>query len=322
MANIDIIGLGAMNIDHLYQVDKIVTDGEQLATDYKSLPGGSAANTIYGLGKLGIKTGFISAIGTDANGKKLIEDFGAANVDTSQIKFKDGSSTGSVLCLSDKSNKRALYVSPGANNLLTPDDISLTYSNQARIVHFSSFAHDKQFDIQVDLAKQLGPSIKVSLAPGMIYASKGLTALKPLLHRTDIIFMNREEIEQLTARDFAAGARECLAQGCHIVVVTLGRGLITEKGNTIIGYIRDIENEYHIESLAGDEIPEPETTGAGDAFAAGFLFGFLRGKPIDKCGLLGDIMACFAISAVGAREGLPSLAQLSERYFQRSGEPL
>jgi fructose-1-phosphate kinase PfkB-like protein len=82
------------------------------------------------------------------------------------------------------------------------------------------------------------------------------------------------------------------------------------------------EREYQIE--VDKENPESrlETTGAGDAFAAGFLFGLLNGKSIERCGLLGNIMASFAIIEVGARNGLPSLAQLSQRYLKRSGHKL
>jgi sugar/nucleoside kinase (ribokinase family) len=65
-----------------------------------------------------------------------------------------------------------------------------------------------------------------------------------------------------------------------------------------------------------------ETTGAGDAFAAGFLFGFVKGKSVEECGLLGDTMAGLAIGKTGARAGLPTLAQLSQKYFKRSGRRL
>src|SRR4030042_1069357 len=117
MAQIDIVGFGAMNIDRLYRVDELVVDGEQLVADFASFPGGSAANTIYGLAKLGVKTGFVGAVGNDESGKDLLNDFKAAAVDTSQIKFKK-TATGSTICLSDKLGRRAIYVSPGANSLL------------------------------------------------------------------------------------------------------------------------------------------------------------------------------------------------------------
>lgn len=322
MAGIEIVGLGAMNIDHLYKVDEILIDGEQMVTDFVSLPGGSAANTIYGLAKLGVKTGFVGAVGMDEDGEKLINDFKAIAVDTRQIRLKQTMQTGSTICFSDKLGKRAIYVSPGANSLLRTEDIDLTYFNQTKMVHLSSFADAKQLNLQVKLVKKLRNSVIVSLAPGMLYAARRLKALAPLLERTHIVFMNRDEIEQLTGKDFRAGAQECLKLGCRIVVVTLGRGLVKGKVKTVTAYICESGKSYEIKSKAEDLKSRLETTGAGDAFAAGFLFGFIRDKKIKECGLLGDVMARFAINKVGARMGLPTLAQLSQSYLKRSGQRL
>ena len=322
MTGIEIVGLGAMNIDRLYRVDEIVADGEQLVTDSEAVPGGSAANTIYGLAKLGVKTGFIGAVGRDEDGEELIRNFETVGVDTSQIRVKQDVKTGSTICFSDKLGRRALYVSPGANNLLTSKDITLAYLNQAQMVHLSSFADEKQFNLQVELVQQTAASVRITLAPGMLYATKGLEALAPLFEKTHVIVVNREEIERLTGRDFRAGAQECLNLGCQIVVVTLGKGLTTDKAKAITGYIRDAAKEYEIEPEEQGLESQLETTGAGDAFAAGFLFGLLRDNRIEECGLLGDIMAGFAINRIGARKGLPSLAQLSQRYLQRSGHQL
>jgi len=318
----EIVGFGAMNIDQLYQVDETVADGEQLVVDFVSTPGGSAANTIYSLAKLGMKTGFIGAVGTDELGEKLMNDFKAVGVDTSQVKVKQETKTGSAMCFSDKLGKRALYVSPNANNSLTSEDVSLAYLNQAKVIHLSSFASDNQFNLQIDSVKELDASVKVSLAPGMLYATKGLRTLTPLLERTYAIFMNHKEIERLTGKDFRAGAQECLDLGCQIVAVTLGKGLTMKNTKTVTSYIRDAEKEYEIEPEKDLIESQLETTGAGDAFAAGFLFGLIKGKGIEQCGLLGDITASFAINEIGARKGLPSLAQLSQRYLQRSGQQL
>jgi ribokinase len=321
MAEIEIIGFGAMNIDRLYQVDEVVVDGEQMVRDFAVFPGGSAANTIYSLAKLGIKAGFVGAVGTDNDGKKLINDFKAITVDTSQISAKKAT-TGSTICLSDKLGKRAICVSPGANNLLNTEDIDLAYLNQARTVHLSSFAGDKQFNLQVDVTEKLSNSVTISLAPGMLYVARGLKALAPLLKRARIVFLNRAEIERLTGKGFKAGAQELAKSGCRLVMVTLGKGVAKGKSGLITAFVYDEGKEYEIESEKASSESSLETTGAGDAFAAGFLFGFLKGKGIEECGLLGDIMAHFAISEAGARKGLPTTAQLSQIYFQRSGNTL
>jgi ribokinase len=316
MAKTDVVGLGAMNIDRLYQVDEIVTDGEQTAKNFVSRPGGSAANTVYALAKLGIKSGFVGAVGPDEDGKELLADFLSVDVDTNQIKIKK-TTTGSTICLSDKLGRRAIYVSPGANNLLNLKDLNISYLDRTKIVHMSSFADNRQFKLQISLARKLKSPI--SLAPGMLYAAKGLKALTPLLEQARIIFMNREEVTRLTGKDYIAGARQLIKIGCCIVVITLGRGLPTGKERTVAAYICDNGKEYEVIPEKAGRKSVFETTGAGDAFAAGFLFGFLKGKKTEECGLLGDIMAGFAIEKVGARTGLPTLSQLSREYFNRTG---
>ncbi len=96
------------------------------------------------------------------------------------------------------------------------------------------------------------------------------------------------------------------------MVVTMGKGA-SYKTTMATSYIRDANNEYVIESP-----PEygKDTTGAGDAFATGFLYGLLKDKGLKECGRLGDIVAQFSISKIGARQGLLTLAELSLRYYE------
>lgn len=323
MSDIEVVGLGALNIDHIYKVERILDDDETVANEAVSFPGGSAANTIYGLAKLGVSTGFTGVVGDDAEGKILIQDFQKVGVDTSQIKVKSGAKTGSVLCLSDRRGRRSLYVTPGANSLLTREDLDLTYINQARMLHLSSLADDRQFKMLLELMGRLDSSTRLSFAPGALYTIKGLKALAPILSRTHILFINRNEIKQLTGEDIIKGAESCLKQGCSIIVVTLGRGISLELGKgagqrkvTAIGYIREAETEYVIPAGNQDIVSPADTTGAGDAFATGFLYGLLKGKGLEECGRLGDVVARFSITKLGTRQGFPSLNQLAQRYRQ------
>ena len=321
MSNIEVVGLGALNIDHIYRVERILDDGEAVVDETASFPGGSAANTIYGLAKLGVSTGFTGVVGDDAEGKIMLQDFHKVGVDTSQIRVKPRAKTGSVLCLSDKFGKRSLYVLPAANNLLTIDDLDLAYINQARILHLSSFVDDKQFKVLLELMNELDPSIKVSFAPGALYAAKGLKALTPILSKTYVLFINQSELHQLTGEDILAGVESCLKQGCCIIAVTLGKGRRLELGKgisrrtvTAVSYIRDAESEYAIEPSSRNTVSEVNTTGAGDAFATGFLYGLINGKGLEVCGRLGNIVAQFSITKMGARQGFPAFGQLAQRY--------
>ena len=321
MTTIEVIGLGALNTDYLYKVERILDDGEAVVNEAKVSPGGSAANTIYGLAKLGVNTGVMGVVGDDAEGKVSIQDFQTVGVDTSQIKVKPGAKTGSVLCLSDRLGRRSLYVAPGANNLLTIDDLNLTYINRTGILHISSFADDRQFQVLLELMGRLDSSVKVSFAPGALHSTKMLKALTPILARTYVLFLNQHELRQLTGEDVIVGAESCLKQGCHVVAVTLGKGMRLELGKGVshreviaASYIRDTDNEYAIEATSQNIVSEADTTGAGDAFAAGFIYGLLQGKRLEECGRLGDIVAQFSIARVGAREGLPTLDELARRY--------
>lgn len=317
MSTIEVVGLGALNIDHIYRVERILKDGEAVVNESASSPGGSAANTIYGLAKLGVSAGFTGVVGGDEGGKILVQDFQNVGVDVGQIRVKSEAKTGSVLCLSDKLGRRSLYVVPGANNLLTTDDLDLTYINQSQWLHLSSFADDRQFEVLLELVDRLASSVKLSFAPGVLHAIKELAVLGPILNRTYLLFANQREMRHLTGEDVIAGAETCLRQGCHTVVVTLGQGMKLELGHrtvTAVAYIRDAESEYAIEPSRQDMISEVDATGAGDAFAAGFIYGLLKGKGPSKCGSLGDIMARFSLSRLGARQGLPSLDELAQRY--------
>lgn len=352
MSSLEIIGFGAMNLDTLYRVQNVVVDDETIVEEYQSFPGGSAANTIYGLAKLGITAGFIGAIGDDEAGRTLLRDFKDTGVDTSQIRVKGNAKTGVVLGLIDRYGRRALYVAPEANSLLRKEDIGLEHIQQASLIHLSSFVDDQQFELQKWVVTSIPASTKVSFAPGAIYARRGLNALTPILAKTYVMFANQNEVEELTGADYRAAARFLLKEGCKIVVVTLGKGelpgIIKQEQLTFdsitsaetpspnktssktngnnewepIGaasYITDGNNEYIIESKEGEI---KDTTGAGDAFAAGVLYGLLSDKGLRDCGLLGESMARFCIRGIGARAGLPSLPALAHSYQEVAGSPL
>lgn len=304
------IGFGALNVDHVYVVERILADGEAPVLRHSVAPGGSAANTIYALAKLGLETGFIGAVGDDQSGKMLLQDFESVGVDTSHIRLTEAE-TGATLCLTDRGGERAIYVLPGANSLLAHEDTDQDYVKQAELVHLSSFVDSRQLELQQRLVQGLPPSVRVSFAPGAIYAARGLEALRPVIERTHVLFANRQEIEDLTGEDFKQGARSLLAVGCRTVAVTLGRGL--ERDTTsAVSYVLSHDAESTIEVRNTGRVPG-DTIGAGDAFAAGFLFGLLQNQDIETCGYWGDRIARFSVSRVGAREGLPTLADFTRQ---------
>ena len=205
---IEVVGLGALNIDKVYKVERIAKPGEEVFIyDEHISPGGSAANTIYALAKLGIKTGFIGIIGDDYYSNIIIEEFKEAGVDISRIRVVKGR-CGEVLCIVDKSGERCLYVNPGVNNLLTLNEDDLVYINSAKILHMSSFVGEKQLNEK----KKLLNNIKalISFAPGHVYVEKGLNEIEDIVAKSYILFLNKSEAEILTGRNYKEAARMLL----------------------------------------------------------------------------------------------------------------
>ncbi|MBI2852777.1 MAG: carbohydrate kinase family protein [Chloroflexi bacterium] len=324
MSKIQVIGLGAMNMDYLCQVERILEDGEAHIKNFVLSPGGSAANTIYALAKLGVSTGFIGAVGEDDNGDTLLGSLDLAEVDVSGIKTMSNAMTGFAFCLSDTWGRRSIYVMPGANDLLSLDITDTDYVNQAELLHVSSFADARQLDGIIQLIETLSPSVKFSFTPGALYAGIGLRALKPILERTDILFINRDEVPQLThCQDIVAGAKQLLKRGCKTVVVTLGGGLElhTPRGKVIAAsYILSADGEHFVQPRTPEKMKIADTTGAGDAFAAGFLHGWLQKKALLECGLIGDLVARFSMRKPGARQSLPTRQKLLSSYRQLYGQ--
>jgi ribokinase len=326
MNSVELIGLGALNIDNIYGVERLLEDGEAVVKATGSFPGGSAANTVYGLARLGIGTGFVGAVGEDIEGKELLGSFQDAGVDTGHIRVKPWEKTGQTLCFSDGLGKRSIYVIPGANSLVTAGDIEPAYINQAKMLHMSSFADEGQFQLLLGLMDTLDTAVDISFSPGEIYATRGLTALAPILERTRVLFVNKKEIQRLAAADFETGAENCLGLGCEVVVVTLGgrsEGETPDRERAgATSYISEAAGGYYIKTKGENKPPAVDTTGAGDAFAVGFLYGLLKGKATRQCGLLGDITARFSLTKWGARGGLPSAAELGRRYHELYGQQL
>jgi ribokinase len=295
---VKIIGIGALNIDKLYLVERIGDAGEEIGIDSVSeQPGGSAANTIAALARLGIKTGFIGRVGDDADGAYLRFEMAKEGVDTRGIEVARGR-TGSAIVLVDPGGERSMYVHPGVNDALSLTPENLSYVKSAKCLHLSSFVGETVIDVQREILDR--SKAEISFAPGMLYVRRGLDRLSGIISNARVVFLNRDEIEILTGSGYRKGAGELNEIGAEIVVVTLG-------GDGC--YIRTSDAEVSIPGLAARVV---DTTGAGDAFCAGFLYGLLVDEPLGACGRLGNFVAAKCIGAVGAREGLPRKIEITE----------
>ncbi len=298
---LDVICFGALNLDRLYRVDRIAKEGEErFVTDFRECPGGSAANTAAGLARLGLRVGYIGKVAQDREGLLLLEDFKKEGVDLRGITVSKEGRSGTIMGYVDPKGERALYVDPGVNDTIGFEEIDLEYASSAEFLHFTSFVGQKPLEAQRKLVEALGGDVKLSLDPGDLYARKGLTVLKSIVKRSFVVLPNEREIRLLTGKDYEDGTRILMGEGVHVVAVKLsGRGC----------YVTDGEESHLIEPFKVEVV---DTTGAGDAFCTGFLYGLIKKKDLYECGRLGNFVASRCIQRVGARKGLPRLEDLAQ----------
>jgi ribokinase len=298
----EVICFGALNIDRLCRVERIAGPGEEsFIFDREDHPGGSAANTAVGLSRLGISTGYIGKLATDDEGKLLLKNFMDEGVEINGIINAPQGRSGVVTGFVDQIGERTLYVDPGINDTLIFEEIQFDYLSTIDFLHLTSFVGQKPFDAQIRIVNNLS-STKISFDPGEIYVRKGINALRPIINRSYVLFLNEKELEILTKKEIEDGALSLLDEGVKIVFVKRGK-----KGC----YVTNRDVDYYIDPC---EVNVIDTTGAGDAFCAGALFGLMNNKKIDECGRIGNFVASCCISHVGARNGLPKLEELGDVF--------
>jgi ribokinase len=301
MTKFDVIGFGALNVDTLLKVDKIAgAEEESFIHDYTEACGGSAANTMVGLARLGCKVGFIGKVADDHEGKLQLECFKTEGVNTDGITVSPKGKSGVCLGFVDKKGARALYINPGVNDHVEFRELQAPYITDTQFLHLSSFVGEKSFRTQKKLMSFLPDTVKISFDPGSLYAQKGLAAIEPLIQNSFVMTPNAVELELITGEsNVPKGAKTLLDLGVQIVAVKLG-----EKGC----YVTNGEEKRTIPPY---KVQAVDTTGAGDAFNAGFLYGLIHNKPLTECGQLGNYVAAQSVTKMGARDGLPYEKDLS-----------
>jgi len=295
MSRFDVVGFGALNVDKLFKVNKIAkAEEESFVEDYAEACGGSAANTAVGVARLGCKVGYIGKVGCDREGDVLIQDFCSEGVNTDGVVRAEERKSGAVLGFVDKKGARALYINSGVNDTINLDEVNARYASQAQFLHLTSFVGDESFQTQKKLLDAISDSVKVSFDPGVLYARKGFASLELIIKKAYVLMPNAIELELLTGEiDYRKGADIMLGKGVKIVAVKLG-------GDGC--YVTDGRERQLIDPFEVDVV---DTTGAGDAFCAGFLYGLVNGKSLLDCGRLGNFVASRCIMKMGARAGLP-----------------
>lgn len=304
MEKTQVIGIGSAFVDYFFEgntaflrkhgITAEITEGadqKKLFSDaQKTLPllaksvGGASLNTITILAKLGIQTAYNGVLGGfDKDIEKQLKIVSTNNAIT------NGNISTCACILTHKRKKRtfAWEMNPHDADFFNSIDYSTLESTD--IIHVSPFYLDieKNYKQLVEIIKKIN-SPRISLTTSMTYASFGLEKLTPLLQKTYILFVNENEIFAMTGEKGKKGSKTLLSYGPEIIVCTLGEkgALITTKEKQFLSSGKNVKNIV-------------DTTGAGDGFAAGFLYGLIAEKPIEICAETGNIIGAKAITDFG-----------------------
>lgn len=250
--------------------------------------GGSAANTIHGLAHMGISTGFIGMVGDDDLGKFFFKDMKSKKI--KPLLFKSIRETGRAVALISPDSERTFATYLGAAVELSSKDLDSNLFSGYDYLYLEGYLvqdHDL-IEKAVRLAKINGLKVCIDLASYNIVEEHRGFFMELISNHVDIVFANNQEAETLTGEQ-PEQAAEILGRNTEIAVVKTGAegSLIYAEGKL-----------YRIGIRPSKPI---DTTGAGDMYASGFLYGLVKGQPLETCGNIGAVLSGRVIEVMGAK---------------------
>lgn len=301
----DVVGLGVSTLDLLMLVDELPgREMVQRAHDSLLAGGGPVATALVTLARLGARTAMVDKLGDDWRGTLIVEQLQREGVSTDHIVVaKRSSSSIASILVSKGDGARTIVFSPGDAGELARAEVSLADLLSAKILHVNG----RHLESCLTLAKQAKRcGVLVSFDGG---AHRYRPELDALLKLTDVCIVAHEFAASFSgeADDIAVSAARMMEAGPEIVVITAGTDgcWVFSRG----------EGDFHQPAFVMPSVVD--TTGAGDAFHGGFLFGMVRGWSLQDCALLASAVAAISTQALGGRDGLPSLAEVRDFLASR-----
>ena len=259
------------------------------------ISGGSAANTAAGLASLGARVGFVGRVRDDELGEVFAHDIRAAGVEFRSQPASVGPATARCLILMTTDAQRTMNTFLGASSLISPADIDESFVGGAEIVFCEGYLWDLP-EAQAALAKAMdaaraaGRKVAFTLSDSFCVDRHRAEFLDLAEHRVDILFANEAEICSLYQVDSFDEAAAAVAGHCEIACLTR-----SDQGSVIV------TSDGHRIEVPAHPVEVVDSTGAGDLYAAGFLFGLTQGDDLERCARMGSLAAAEVISHVGAR---------------------
>ncbi|MBQ2006753.1 MAG: adenosine kinase, partial [Bacteroidales bacterium] len=283
---------GSMQHVDMATGDKIWAALKPLGVKY--VAGGSAANTIRCTSILGMQSAFIGKVGDDELGMLFESDQEQVGVKTRLLK-SDKSSGRSMVFVSGGNAERTFAVYLGAALDLCPEDLDPEWFKGYDYFHIEGYLVQNQALIRraVEIAHEAGCIISIDMASYNVVESN-LAFLHDLVEKyVDIVFANETEAKAFTKLSDPRQALEEISKLCKVAIVKVGKdGSLIKSGDEV----------YEIPSYPADPV---DATGAGDTYAAGFLYAHSLGLSLDKCGHVGSIIAAKVVEVIGTKMDIP-----------------
>ncbi len=310
MAKYDIVSIGDTTIDAFIEVHEAsvhcnVNHADcELCFSYANkipyenvtmLPAGNSTNNAVGSARLGLKNAFVSSIGDDPEGQMIVEELKKEGVDTRFMHVTRGAKTNFHFVLTYR-GERTILIKHNKFEYKLPANLDTKW------IYFSSMAAGTE-KFHKDLEKYLkkNKDVKLSFNPGTFQMRMGTGKLAGIYKRTEILFLNREEAQAVTAqttRDIHKLAHGMHKLGAKIAVITDGRdGSYASDGNRI----------WFVDHFPG---PRIEATGAGDAYGSGFTAAIIKGKTVPEAMVWGTINGGNVALYIGPHKGLQTVKQI------------
>jgi len=313
-ANLDLVGIGNAIVDVLSKTDdnflssnKIhkgtmtLIEADQAEALYAKMgpgmevSGGSVANSIAAFASMSGKAGYIGKLANDQLGQVFRHDIKAHGVEFDTPSLEDGPPTARCLILITPDAQRTMCTFLGACVWIAPSDLDEEMIKNAKVTYLEGYLFDRPrakqtFRKACEISHAGGKKVALSLSDPFCVERHRDEFLDLVKSDVDILFANEDEIGALYKTNTFDEAVHYAREACEVAVITR-----SAKGSLIV------TKDETIEVPAEPVIQVVDTTGAGDMYAAGFLYGYTRGKPMAECGRIGSIAAAEVIAHVGAR---------------------
>jgi len=323
---LDVVGIGNAIVDVIAHADDAFLARQGLAKGTMTLvderraeslygemgpgiesSGGSAGNTMAGLASLGGRGAYVGKVRDDQLGAVFRHDITAMGVRFSTPAATSGPSTARCLVLVTPDAQRTMNTYLGACVGLGPEDIDEAEIAAAHVTYLEGYLFDpphakEAFRKAARAAHAAGRKVALTLSDPFCVERHRAEFRELVQHHVDLLFANEAEILSLFETDsFAEAARQVRGM-CEVAALTR-----SEKGSVVV----TAHETHEIPAMKPEKLVD--TTGAGDLYAAGFLYGLTSGRPLAECGRIGSIAAAEVISHYGARPETPLDRLVAER---------